>query len=484
MSLKDIENHMFICGATGTGKTNFLQYFLINLMKSHKIPFFLVEFKGEYHFLQKEIKDLLILWPGENFSINIFNPENTDPYIHAERIFDILKSGKFLDEKNDFSPQMEKVLVEILVKVCSNKNLQSWEGFESCCAQYLIKHQRGIPMLNQTIISIKNRIRRFSTGPLKALFNKSLEIEVNRLFTYNILLDLSSIIKLGGEKEDALFFLNLILKYLWDLNLTRGGSNYSGIKHFTIVEDAQYFAPQDLVKKGKLTTYLEDIALLQRGTGECLITLATRPDISEEILANCGVLVSFKNHLERNILSRLLNLNIEKEEYLSLLEEGECLIRVNSIKSPFLLKISLIKRDFITITEILKNNNIFQNKSEIRLTKETKKIPLKLWNVKKRIINFLKNFNYKILYPLLKKKAKSQKINPIKSEEYVQSSTNKYFQDDSQEFAVKFNKFWYRNDDEKKNLKEFKEIKGQKEIELTEFKTYIHKLLEFQRKNN
>ena len=33
------------------------------------------------------------------------------------------------------------------------------------------------------------------------------------------------------------------------------------------------------MKKNKLTTYLEDIALLQRGTGECLITLATRPDI-------------------------------------------------------------------------------------------------------------------------------------------------------------------------------------------------------------
>lgn len=52
------------------------------------------------------------------------------------------------------------------------------------------------------------------------------------------------------------------------------------------IEDAQYFAPQDIMKKSKLTTYLEDIALLQRGAGECLITLATHPDISKEILAN------------------------------------------------------------------------------------------------------------------------------------------------------------------------------------------------------
>ena len=93
LSLKDLEKHMFICGATGTGKSNFLRNFLINFSKNFKIPFLLVEFKGEYHFLQKKIDDVLIYWPGENFSINIFNPGKANPMIHAERIFDILKSG-------------------------------------------------------------------------------------------------------------------------------------------------------------------------------------------------------------------------------------------------------------------------------------------------------------------------------------------------------------------------------------------------------
>lgn len=64
LSIKDLEKHVFICGATGTGKSNFLQNFLINFTQNYNIPFFLVEFKGEYHFLQKKINDLLILWPG------------------------------------------------------------------------------------------------------------------------------------------------------------------------------------------------------------------------------------------------------------------------------------------------------------------------------------------------------------------------------------------------------------------------------------
>ncbi|MFX0006660.1 MAG: ATP-binding protein, partial [Candidatus Hermodarchaeota archaeon] len=249
LAIRDLEKHMFICGATGTGKSNFLQNFLIHFTKIHKIPFFLVEFKGEYHFLQTKINDVLILWPGENFSINIFNPGVVNPVIHAERIFDILKSGKFLDDSAEFSPQMEKVLVEILVKVCENKKFQSWKGFEYYCQDYLKKNKNQIPMLSQTLISIKNRVRRFSIGPLKNLFENRNEIDIKDLFKKNIILDLSSIIRLGGEKEDALFFLNMILKYLWDKNLTRGAYNFKGIQHITIIEDAQYFAPQDLAKK-------------------------------------------------------------------------------------------------------------------------------------------------------------------------------------------------------------------------------------------
>ena len=358
LALRDLEKHMFICGATGTGKSNFLQNFLINFKKVYDIPFFLVEFKGEYHFLQIYIDNVLILWPGENFSINIFNPENVNPIIHAERIFDILKSGKFLDEgpAKEYSAQMEKVLVEILVKVCESTEHQNWKGFEYFCQEYLKKNRNQIPMLAQTLVSIKNRIRRFSVGPLRALFENKIELNIYDLFKKNIIMDLSSIIRLGGEKEDALFFLNMILKYLWDINLTKGSYGFKGIEHITIIEDAQYFAPKDLVKKSKLTTYLEDIALLQRGTGECLITLATRPDISKEILANNGVVLTFKNHMEKDFMCELLNIDVENRNFLSILEEGQCIIRINSIKESFLLSVPLIKHNSISFSEIRKNN--------------------------------------------------------------------------------------------------------------------------------
>ncbi|MBD3229159.1 MAG: DUF87 domain-containing protein, partial [Candidatus Lokiarchaeota archaeon] len=364
LSLEDLEKHMFVCGSTGTGKSNFVQNFLINFEKKHRIPFLLVEFKGEYTFLKNYINDLKILKPGENFSINIFNPEGSNPEIHAERIFDILKSGQFLEESTEYSPQMQKVLVDILGAVCKNKKYQTWEGFFKACDLYLDKKQKKIPMLAQTLISIKNRIRRFSIGPLKIIFSNKYQYNIKELFERDIIIDLSSIIRLGGEKEDALFFLNMILKYLWDENLTMGAHNYNGIKHLTIVEDAQYFAPKDLTKQSKISTYLEDIALLQRGTGECLISIATRPQVSEEILANCGVLVIFKNHMEKEFQCQLLNLDEKNEHYLSILEKGQCLIRTNSVKRPFLLSIPYRERKINEfILDEMNNPNILKKPS-------------------------------------------------------------------------------------------------------------------------
>ena len=353
LNLTDLAQHMFVCGITGTGKSNFIQYFLLNFTKHYDLPFLLTEFKGEYHYLQKRIKDLLILKPGENFSINIFDPEGADPQVHAERIFQIFESGGLL-EGVEYSPQMERVFVDILNEVCPKEKNRNWDEFFSISEKYYMEN-RDL-MFQKSVIAIQNRIRRYALGTLKHIFVKKSGINVKEIFDHRVLLDLSSIIRLGGEKEDALFFLNMILKYQWDRNIEVGSRDYEGIKHATIIEDAQYFAPEELSSRTKLTSYLEDIALLLRGTGECLISLATRPKISREILANCGVLVSFQNHMQKDIMQELLNLEEKQKEYLSMLQRGVCIVRVNSIEKPFVLKVPYIKREWLTDEEIGENN--------------------------------------------------------------------------------------------------------------------------------
>jgi hypothetical protein len=66
-------------------------------------------------------------------------------------------------------------------------------------------------------------------------------------------------------------------------------------------------------------------------------------------------------------MCELLNLDNEKRNYLSILDEGQCIIRVDSIKEPFLLDIPYIKRHLITVSEINRKNQLILEKSEKKL---------------------------------------------------------------------------------------------------------------------
>ncbi len=343
LNLNDLRKHMFVCGLTGMGKSNFIQFFLTKFYeKFYQIPFLIIEFKGEYQGLKDFIPDIQYIHPGESFSLNIFDPLDSDPDVHAERLFDILRSCDYVQESSEFSPQMEKVLVDILKTVCQEPEKRKFNSFEKEIELYRAKFKNQIPMLEQTIISITNRLRRIFSGPLKAVFSQMGTFTINDLFSKRVCLDLSSIIRLGGEKRDALFFLNMIFKYLWDRNISRGSTDKPC--HMCVLEDAQYMIPHALLKQSKLSTYIEDVSLLQRGTGEILISIATRPAVSEDVLANAGVFLTFQSHYDTSQIQELLGLKNDQVKLIGTLQEGECLIRVASVPRPFSLKIPLLKK--------------------------------------------------------------------------------------------------------------------------------------------
>ena len=80
---------------------------------------------------------------------------------------------------------------------------------------------------------------------------------------------------------------------------------------------------------------------------------------------------------------------------MSILEEGYCIIRVNSIKEPFLLGIPYIKRNSITVSDIIKKNQlVLRNPQKVanseieasRVSKMVNKSSFK--NIKKLIPNY------------------------------------------------------------------------------------------------
>ncbi len=339
LNIEDLKRHILIYGQTGTGKTTLLNNFLHQFEKLYpNIPFILFEFKGEYKELMKDVKSINVIRPGLNFFFNPFDNDIFPKENYVEILYDALKSCQIIESNSDFSPQMEKVLIDTLRIVCSDKNKQSWDYFLKILKIYSKKKKNDIPQLNQTIISITNRLRRYYDGPLKSLFDFSSKTKkISDLLKKNCIIDLGYILNLGGSKEDVIFFANLVLKWIWEYNMKKEPTNE--LEHLTIFEDASYIASKKMLETTKISTYLEDIAMLLRGKGEALITLTTTLDISKNIIRNSGSKFFFKFNEKNEDVIHFLGFQSNYPLKVNELTTGYCLAKIDSIPDAFLLKI-------------------------------------------------------------------------------------------------------------------------------------------------
>jgi len=377
LNIEDLKRHVLIYGQTGTGKTTFLNNFLHHFEKLYpNINFILFEFKGEYGELMKDVRSINVIRPGLNFFFNPFDNDIFPKENYVEILFDALKSCQIIESNSDFSPQMEKVLIDALRIVCSDENKQSWEYFFKILNIYSKKKKNEIPQLHQTIISITNRLRRYYDGPLKCLFNFSSSTKkISDLLKQNCIIDLGSILTLGGSKEDVIFFANLVLKWIWEYNMKKKPTNE--LEHLTIFEDASYIASKKMLETTKISTYLEDIAMLLRGKGEALITLTTTLDISKNIIRNSGSKFFFKFNEKNEDVIHFLGFRSNFPLKANELTTGYCLAKIDSIPDPFLLKI--------------KNTNKKKlSKGETRYLKKANDLKLKKSNVDSNKINSAK----------------------------------------------------------------------------------------------
>ncbi|GAB4327497.1 MAG: hypothetical protein Kow0069_34370 [Promethearchaeota archaeon] len=337
LSVEDLKRHVFVCGLTGTGKTFLVFSLIVELERVlPHVPVLLFDFKGEYSYLQALGSNIRILRPGYNFGVNFFRPLTDDPHLHAERVLAILKSARVFDDLGEYTPQMERALVEILAFLAANPHLQCYEGFLEACNDYVDKNQARVPYLGSSIVGIQNRLRRFFSGPLRSIYEYPDEMVVLDAFKSSHVVDLRTIVDLGGTKEDVAIFVNMVLYYLWALSLSRGASQ--DIAHITIVDDAQYLVPSRGSSRFS-SSFIEDVSLLLRGTGEAMVTLATRPAISENVIANAGAVFCFQVTLDEPLMSRLVGLKEEHSHVLKELPPRNCVVKLVRYPFPFLLKV-------------------------------------------------------------------------------------------------------------------------------------------------
>ncbi|MHA1310771.1 MAG: ATP-binding protein [Candidatus Helarchaeota archaeon] len=401
IDIEDLRLNMFITGLIGMGKTSLVMNILKKLNKYYSnINWLVLDWKGDYAALIKEAPgEILILRPGTDeapFQINMFNPENANSEEHARKLFalviELFKSD--FQNKPELSVQMERVCRDVIYEVTTNENKRSLEAFFEALKDYQEREKINNRTISMTVNALINRFERFRSGNLKKVFDvKNSNIDFNTIVNKKVIFDFNYLLSKGGTKQDVRFLMNLVLKYVIDKALQRGISNE--LNHIVIIEDAQLLVPA-VLREVPETSMGEDIPLLLRGVGESMITIATRPEISPDIISNSGIKVSFKSPYDSKKIANYQNLNQEQEEYLKIMPKQEAIITIPGFQYPFRIKSENVYFQKCSDQEIIMNNksvfpDLYKNYSNKLHNNFEQNIELEIENYIEKISEILKN---------------------------------------------------------------------------------------------
>ncbi|MFX1482611.1 MAG: ATP-binding protein [Promethearchaeota archaeon] len=324
-----LREHIAVLGATGTGKTTVVKHLMARLSEQTNVPWWIFDVKGsEYLGLVKDEKsEILVLRPGidNSFAMDLIDPEMKGDKNCAHSTFIILR--ELLNERGDsseLSPAMEKVLRNSVIQVVESLGKGNSVQALTEAVSRLASNDRVGSMTRDALL---NRLEILTREPLGTILRGGPNaIRISNLLDKRVILDLSYIARTGGMDAARLFY-NLVAKRIFDSSMKRGISE--GLHHVVVLEEASNLVPESYTRHSAADiTTGESMVMLQRATGQGVIVVSTRPNISSNILANTSTKIAFRLPYDSHIGGRFMSLNEEQERYLRVLKCGRALMSI------------------------------------------------------------------------------------------------------------------------------------------------------------
>ena len=317
-----LREHIAILGATGTGKTTLVKKLMTELSTKTNVPWWIFDIKGtEYSDLAK-LKDVTILRPGLDpaFVIDLLDVENDSHHVHST--FSLLRELLRENSSSELSPAMEKLLREAVTATASNTT-----GGNSL--EYLMQKINDIAnkdrMGNMTRDALLNRLEILTREPLGSILRGGPDaFRISNLMGRRVVFDLRYVSRVGGMDSARLLY-NLVAKKIFDVAMKRG--IVPGLHHVVVLEEASNLVPESYTRNSAAdVTTGESMVMLQRATGQGVIVVSTRPNISSNILANTSTKITFRLPYDSQVGGRFMSIEPNQEQYLRTLERGRALI--------------------------------------------------------------------------------------------------------------------------------------------------------------
>ena len=391
LSFDAINSHVFVSGATGSGKSNTIKG-ILKKINEQKIPFLVIEpAKSEYKNLLNDIKGLQIFRPGAKNDIFRFNPfifeyskENLSTTLTKH--IDMLKTT-FISAFGMYGP-MPYILEEAIYKIYEDRgwNLQNESNPYITDMLGADANRRSLLFptmddLKQKVVEVaesagyyqdigsnikaalKTRIGNLTLGVKGKIFNSRHCFDSSILFTKPTIIELSNIV----NDDEKAFLMGLLLSKLYQYREENGSGDT--LRHITVIEEAHRLLPnistntnqENANPRGKAVETFTNILAEIRSYGEGIIVadqIASK--LHADVIKNTNVKIIHRtmDFEDRNIVGKSVNLNEDQILDIAELKKGEAIVHNRDVHQAFLVKIDEFKEKPTTLEYI---NDFYKN---------------------------------------------------------------------------------------------------------------------------
>ena len=325
LSEYDLNKHTFVCGITGSGKTNTVK----KILESVEKPFMIIEpAKKEYRNIKKSNTNVYTLGRLEINCLKI-NPFYILPGISPQQHIDMLKD--LFSASFAFYGPMPYILEKCIYNIYNNRGWNLTLGFHPCLVdsknqQNLFEESKMKEYYNMsahkyvfpTMQNLKDEIDRYIEkemtyeGEIKGNIRGAMKARIDSLcvgskgYMFNAhdmvdmgkLLETNSVLELEGLADDAdkAFALGLLIMYVNEYRqVQKEVSGVKGLKHLLVIEEAHRLLKNASIEnngdignpKGKAVDHFTNMLAEMRSYGQGVIVAEQIPSkLAPDVIKN------------------------------------------------------------------------------------------------------------------------------------------------------------------------------------------------------
>ncbi|MCH5249596.1 MAG: ATP-binding protein [Lachnospiraceae bacterium] len=391
LSEYDLNKHTFVCGLTGSGKTNTVK----KILEMNDKPFLVIEpAKKEYRNINKESINVYTLGRPELNCIKI-NPFYVLPGISPQQHIDLLKD--LFSASFAFYGPMPYILEKCLYNIYEKKGWNLTLGFHPCLInsgnpqnffneekikemyavsthKYLFPTMQDLKdeidyYINNEMTyegevkgniqsAMKARIDSLCVGSKGYMYNTHENIDYDTMFNNNSVLELEGL----ADDSDKAFTLGLLIIYLNEFRqVQKEVDDSEDLKHLLVIEEAhrllQNVSTEDNVDlgnpKGKAVEHFTNMLAEMRSYGQGVIVAEQIPSkLAPDVIKNSSnkIIHRIIAKDDQEIIANTIGVYPEDAIYLGNSKAGYALCHKEGMVQPVIVKVDSVKKD-IKITD-------------------------------------------------------------------------------------------------------------------------------------